>query len=363
PSESCGCEADAAARELRLEKMRNLYAESNDTHMVEFFFQEIRVAMAKVESKEEFHEKADLTLGKRSFFGTDYCLCTEPRFFEEEDNEILKQSTGFSPQMDILYEHQAGGSVPQRTYPLSEIYPGYQRIPGESHVYVISPMNNSEMLIGYLAIKDYPAILYDLRFKRWINNMETLLINIRQYIFAQRANRKLREIYMTDFLTGMYNRTGCDAVLFQYIREEKAAGRESMLLFADINCMKKINDEYGHLNGDLAIKATAKALMKSLPGKWLFCRYGGDEFIAVGQKGRDRSIEDYRARFNEELSKIAKRLKASFYLSASLGYYIITPEDTGEIEDFIHKADASMYEEKERAHEKIRTIGMNADPV
>ncbi|MCR4764063.1 MAG: GGDEF domain-containing protein [Lachnospiraceae bacterium] len=356
PSESCGCEADETARDVRLDKMRNHYAESNETTMVDFFFQEIRVAMAQTGSKEEFHETAEQTLGKRHFFGRNYCICTEPQFFElNEDSEPIV-STGFSSEMDVLFERRDGEPAPLRTFPLAELYPGYHQEEGRSNVYIFSPMNSSDMLIGYLALKNSPEILYDSRFKRWINNMESLLITIRQYIFAQQVNRKLREIYMTDFLTGMHNRTGCENVLYARISSEKAAGHEMLLLFADINCMKEINDGYGHLNGDLAIKATAQALRHSLPDDWLFGRYGGDELIAVGRNDSSRTIEDYRRDFSAALKKIVDRLKISFHLSASLGAYIIAPDNTGTISDYIRIADASMYEEKQKAHEAIRRM-------
>ncbi len=359
PSESCGCEPDEDAREFRLDKLRNHYAETNDTNMVDFFFQEMRVAMSQTDSKERFHEIADETLGKRHFFGNDYCICSNPPFFDEEDEAVLMKNPKFSPKMDVIYERKEGKATPLRTFDIREIYPGYAWEPGKSSVYIFSPINSSGTLIGYLALKNFTDILYDLRFKRWINNMETLMVTSRQYMLAQRANRKLREIYMNDFLTGMYNRTGCENVMYTYITDEKAAGNELLLLFADINCMKVINDEYGHINGDLAIQVTARALRKATPENWIFGRYGGDEFIAVGLSRPDKTIEYYRQRFSDELARMIKRLKVSFPLSASLGFYYIRPDDTSTITDYINKADASMYKEKERAHKEMEALKKN----
>ena len=356
PSESCGCEPDEDAREFRLDKLRNHYAESSDANMVDFFFQEMRVAMAQSDSKERFHEIADGTLGKRHFFGDDYCICSNPPFFDQEDEAELMKDPVFSPKMDVIFERKEGKTTPLRTFDTRELYPGYEWVPGRSNVYIFSPINSSSILIGYIALKNYTHILYDMRFKRWINNMETLMVTSRQYMLAQRANRKLREIYMNDFLTGMYNRTGCENVLYTYINDEKAEGNELLLLFADINCMKVINDEYGHINGDLAIQVTARALRKATPENWLFGRYGGDEFIAVGLSRPDKTIEYYRKRFSDELARMIKRLKVSFPLSASLGFYYIRPDDTSSITDYISRADASMYKEKERAHREMEAL-------
>ena len=70
---------------------------------------------------------------------------------------------------------------------------------------------------------------------------------------------------MNDALTGIYNRTECENVLYNYILEQKNNNKRTMLVFADIDCMKTINDVYGHLNGDFAIKATTEAFKKYAP--------------------------------------------------------------------------------------------------
>jgi len=350
PSESCGCEADPEAKTYRMEKMRNLHTEINQNNMVDFFFQEIRVEMARVENKEQFYEIAKQTLGKREFFGKDYCICTDSTFFNDEDEEKLRKSDRFSDDLLVLYERRDGESAPQRRFPTQEIYPGYVKEAGESNLYVISPMYGNNMAIGYIVMKNKPDVLYDIRFRRWINDLEALMITIRQYIFSQRANRELRTIYMSDYLSEMYNRTGCENVLFPFLEKEHADGRSCLLVFADINRMKEINDDYGHLNGDLAIKAVASALKEALPKDWILARYGGDEFIAAGPLRDGESIERFRNHFNTALDQLVTRNKLPFPLTASFGGVEITPETPGGIDDFLSLADESMYIEKEKAH-------------
>ena len=353
PTESCGCPASKPTVELRERKMRNFFFENNETTMVDFFFQEIRVAMAQAETKEQFNSISARTLGRRRFFGKDYCICTEPFFFELNENVTPKSSNRFHDKMDVLFELKDGAPAPLRQFNSSELYPGYKYEPGKSNVYLLSAMYGNNMTIGYMAIKNYPQIMYDQKFKRWLNNLESLLITARQYMFSQKANRQLKEIYMNDFLTGMYNRTGCEDVLFSYIEKRKSENKYTTLLFADINFMKKINDGYGHLNGDLAIKATARALRNALSEDWLFGRYGGDEFIAVGPGEPTIDIDKYRADFAAAMNDMITNLKLSFELSASLGYCIIAPDNVGYIGDFIRIADMSMYEEKQRMHKLL----------
>ena len=54
-------------------------------------------------------------------------------------------------------------------------------------------------------------------------------------------------------------------------------------MFIDINRMKLINDYYGHLQGDIAIKVVADVIKKCISENWLPIRFGGDEFLVVGQ--------------------------------------------------------------------------------
>ena len=359
PSESCGCPPDEASKALRLEKIRNIYPDNISSDMVDLFFQRVRLEMDKVESKDGFNKSAGETFGINNFFGPDYCFCADPKFFEEDTEEYVRNVTTVGDKIDVLYEKKDGESQPPKTIDTRFIYPGYEKEEGKSNLYIVCLLNDLDYYIGYTVVKNFPEVLYNLQFKRLVNNLDLLLVTIKRYIFAQRNYRKLREIYMTDFLTGLYNRAGCDKILFSFIEEEKAAQRSTTLLFVDINNMKLINDDYGHLNGDLAIKATAEALRNSLSGDWLLARYGGDEFVAVGRHKEGHTIEKYRELFASALKKTMKSLKNPFELSASSGCCVIHPEDTGTIEDYISIADKSMYEEKERAHSMLRARNEN----
>jgi diguanylate cyclase (GGDEF)-like protein len=176
---------------------------------------------------------------------------------------------------------------------------------------------------------------------------------MRRHIFSERRNQELKKIYMTDALSGMYNRTGCEKVLYDYISSRKENNQKSILVFADIDRMKTINDMHGHLNGDFAIKATAEAFKAHSPKEWLFGRYGGDEFIAVGPCPDTDTIDDLIKQISESMSNEFKSLNLSFILHASIGYSIIEPGDDATIDDYIERADKYMYNEKEKYHKYI----------
>lgn len=361
PSESCGCQASQESIDYRFETIRSLYFSDIKRTILEIFFQRLQLAVSDSIQKEDFFNKGNSVLDEAPLLGSDYCICTEPSFFEDEDVNADGPSSrirGYSRKMDVLFEKRNGISITPYIFSSKELYPGYSHKKGESNHYIFAPLNHNEYIIGYVAIKNDEELLFNQRLRTWIINMNAILFNMRRYIFANRNNIRLNEIYMTDALTGIYNRTGCENILYNYVKEQKANNKISILAFADIDRMKTINDVYGHLNGDLAIKATADAFQKFSPKGWIFGRYGGDEFIAVGTCDNPNSIDAEIKNIVNSMFDYFSTLNLSFKLHASIGYTIISPNEEGTIEDYIKRADESMYAEKERIHKIMDSTGI-----
>lgn len=359
PSESCGCNASEEAIKNRFNAIRNSYFETLQMNIMDIFFMGLQVPLSFAIKKEDFYEKGIINVMDIPQIGKNYCLCTEPEFFEMNDDQYPERIRGYGSNMDILYELRDGKRYALRHFDSRELYPGYAHEEGKSNLYIFAPLNYLNFIIGYIAIKNSPMLLYNLGLSRFIKNMNAQLFSMRRHIFSDRVNKELKKIYMTDALTGMYNRTGCQKVLYDYITSRKENNEKSILVFADIDRMKTINDVYGHLNGDLAIRATADAFRAYSPKEWLFGRYGGDEFIAVGPC--PDSIDDLIHQISESMSKDFKALNLSFVLHASIGYAFIEPGDDATIDDYIDRADKYMYNEKEKYHKYIDSLNQKRD--
>lgn len=352
PSESCGCEANSEDTLMRQNRLRNLRIEFSFQNLQDLTLQQLRFELSTVETKEEFNVVAAEILGHQEILGSDFCICSNPWIFDETFEEPTRDR-GYHKFMDVLYERKNGKSLPIRSFKTEEMYPDYRQEFGKSNTYIFMPLNHKNMVIGYLGIKNYVKCIYGTNLRKIQADLNPTFVFIKQYIHAQQANRKLKDIYMTDFLTGMYNRTGCETELFNYCNEAKLRNETTVLMFADIDCMKQINDRYGHLNGDLAIKAAAEAMKRAMPGQWKFGRYGGDEFVAVGRCENEDTVEDIRKKVSASVKEIIEGMKLSFTLSVSIGYYIVRPDDNHTIEEYINHADESMYEEKQIAHKRL----------
>ena len=356
PSESCGCKASEEALKSRFDAVRSSYFNTLKQSMMDIFFQGMQIPLSMATKKEDFFDKGMANNADLPMLGQNYCLCTEPDFFELDDEQYPERVRGYSPDMDILYEFRDGKKLSLSHFDSRLLYPGYVKEEGKSNLYIFAPMNYMNYIIGYVAIKNSPELLFDLTLSRFIMNLNSQLFSMRRHIFSERAHNELKQIYMTDALTGMYNRTGCHKVLYDYILSRKENDQKSILVFADIDRMKTINDVYGHLNGDFAIKATAEAFRKFSPKDWIFGRYGGDEFIAVGSCPDTDKIEDLIKQISESMSNEFKSLNLAFMLHASIGYTVIEPGEEATIDDYIELADKYMYAEKENYHKYIDSL-------
>ena len=356
PSESCGCPPSEEADKNRFNAIRSTYFDNLQQSILDIFFMGLQVPLSFAEKKEDFFEKGIQSTNDIPLMGPDYCLCTEPEFFELDDDEYPERIRGYSSNMDVLYELRGGKRMSLSHFDSKTLYPDYAYEEGKSNLYIFAPLNYLNFIIGYIAIKNSPKLLYNLGLNRFIKNMNAQLFSMRRHIFSERTNAELKRIYMRDALTGLYNRLGCQNVLYGYISSRKEVNEKSLLVFADIDRMKTINDVYGHLNGDFAIRATAEVFKKCSPKEWLFGRYGGDEFIAVGPCPETDTIEQQLRQISESMNEEFKALNLSFMLHASIGYTVIEPGEEATIRDYIDRADKYMYAEKEKYHKYIDSL-------
>ena len=121
-----------------------------------------------------------------------------------------------------------------------------------------------------------------------------------------------------------------------------------MLMFIDLDGLKKINDTYGHDTGDKAICCIADVLVKSCINGEIFCRFGGDEFIVFAADFTDIQAQKLTKDIQNNITEINNSGKNPFTLSASTGYVIAKPQKGEDIFNFVTDADNVMYAQKRK---------------
>lgn len=151
---------------------------------------------------------------------------------------------------------------------------------------------------------------------------------------------------------------GYEKIVIPYLDELRSARIKSIIMVADINKMKTINDRYGHLQGDTAIKIVAKVINSNIPSNWKAVRYGGDEYVIIGRYDNDLNVDDIKNVIIEKCKRVSQDLSLPFVLGVSVGYVVIDGENTLGNEEYFRMADEAMYEMKQRSHEDERQTSL-----
>lgn len=186
-----------------------------------------------------------------------------------------------------------------------------------------------------------------LSFNATLANAEKEIAELRKQLEASQQEA------LYDALTGLCNR--------RYFDEELAAnmGSETLsLILLDIDHFKKINDNYGHLMGDLVIKAIAKKLQANCREGSDAFRYGGEEFAILlpntNFKSARHRAESVRTAI-EKINVVNKRTNESLGdITASFGVAQLKPKETAEA--FVNRADKQLYQAKKLGRNRVMPL-------
>lgn len=147
-----------------------------------------------------------------------------------------------------------------------------------------------------------------------------------------------------DEMTGLYNKNRLLALL-----DEKVYDSQNIaVIYWDVNRLKYVNDNFGHIAGDRLIIKVAEAIRSSARKEDAAFRYGGDEFVMIINDGTVEIVREILKRWESAIGKAAEG--CNFPVSASVGYAI---GERKYLEDIIAEADKNMYMCKHKVHEEL----------
>jgi diguanylate cyclase (GGDEF)-like protein len=185
---------------------------------------------------------------------------------------------------------------------------------------------------------DDPAVIA----AQWVVRALTEIVVAEQRAAAanQRAGRA-EALAATDALTGLGNqRAWWDRIAEEDARIERSKSSD-VIAIVDLDDLKTVNDERGHLHGDLLLRLAAQTLRKAVRSCDVVARVGGDEFAVLAVD------------FVGEASALSERIKASLIaagIEASVG--VATPSSGMSLIDAYDRADRSMYAQKRNRHRR-----------
>lgn len=175
-------------------------------------------------------------------------------------------------------------------------------------------------------------------------------------ISAAELNEKnilLNRLSITDALTGINNRRGFLDNVQNRVNSQYNEGKLAMLVFADMDNLKQVNDRFGHKNGDFAIKSIAKILTDSFSDEDIIGRIGGDEFVAFSFIESEDTPSKIKAAIARESKVLNDTCGKPYYIDISLGVSTFVCSPTLNIEDVLHNADEALYENKKNKRKDV----------
>lgn len=177
------------------------------------------------------------------------------------------------------------------------------------------------------------------------------IFQIQDITERKRAEGALRSLSLVDELTGLYNRRGFMAVTEQHLASIRRNEKVPVILYADLDGLKRINDSLGHPEGDRALVKTAEILKDTFRTSDIIARLGGDEFVVLAAIGKDEIADSLAARLQDKFMEHNSRTNRPYDLSISVGV-VHFDSDESSIEEVTARADRVMYEDKRRKNSR-----------
>ncbi len=175
--------------------------------------------------------------------------------------------------------------------------------------------------------------------------------------------KQVREMAIKDSLTGLYNRRYFEEQIGKEIERAKRYESHLSFLMLDIDHFKRVNDKYGHLNGDIVLEDLARIIEKSTRNIDITIRYGGEEFvILLPETPLDGALviaERLRKQVDESTFTVFEKPGENpieIPVTVSIGLTSYSETNPVTVEDLVAQADQALYHAKSHGRNQVATF-------
>lgn len=252
---------------------------------------------------------------------------------------------GYPQKMQVTFAYEKDRKMDWEKTEIHGIFPMFD-CPESGQDFLFLPLHFGEQTVGYVVIRNAVYLMEKQYLFKIMNALTRSMENLHKKEMLAYMNRRLSSLYIRDALTGIYNRMGYHQIGEEVFRISKENQRKLLILFADLDCLKYLNDTYGHEYGDKAICAVANALLKYSARDAIPARTGGDEFVLIQTYQSDEATEEMLQYIHKALEDEGRIQQLPVPLSISIGVAVTDPDSSVTLEEYVKAADAKMYEEK-----------------
>lgn len=350
--ESCGC--TLSNEELyNWNKIREKNKERDFNGLrIDQHFRHMFNSMKKLVDKEGMNKALSEFFVTESWVeGNDVMLALVPDFFEfSEITEENKITYGFPEVMDAVSFISNGVPQDMRRAKTSKLIYELSHRNSKAGTYIFAPIRNDLEMYGFVAMSKGFSIVQNDIIYIWTKHMSQYLDLVKSNIAINHLTKRLEALSVTDGLTGVLNRAGCETIIYPKILEEQEKGGHPIVMLADVDRLKKINDKFGHGAGDIAISSSISFLKDILPDESLIGRFGGDEFL-ISVFGESRiDVDKMAENLMSKVCQNSSKMKLPYGISLSIGAIQLEPDDRFNIKEKLPLMDDKVYKIKEIHH-------------
>ena len=229
--------------------------------------------------------------------------------------------------------------------------------------FIIKPINTLSIATSHYNAGEEEKVLDDLEhiniksqdeISSLYSSIKTMLMDIENYISNLKQTTQeltetkiiaseMDELAHNDLLSGAKTKLAYTQECEKLNKQIESEYVEFGIVVIDMNNLKKINDIYGHENGDIAIQKTCNLIYDTFTFSTVY-RFGGDEFVIIVRDQEYRNVDKLVELFKEKETNCDGELWER--VNAAIGYSLYDKEKDESVEDVFRRADYSMYEHK-----------------
>ena len=257
------------------------------------------------------------------------------------DSEFTRPSGRFMPVMWVDKKKEYSGS--SHSLSSSNLIP--ESTSDRCHVYYVMAVHCAEKIFGYSVLEMTGKDIFNEFYNVWLHTLGLSLDSLKKKDHIDKLIKRLEDLSITDGLTGLLNRRGFDDKTRNMIMGFTQP-KTVCTMVIDMDGLKLINDEFGHYEGDRAIRALADSIEHCCDSGEIAGRTGGDEFYVFAPDYSEARLNKFLEHLGSHVAEYNANNRCGYELSFSIGSYITEADSYGSIEDYLKISDERMYEQK-----------------